>query len=80
MEQYEMELIKRYEDQDPELKELYAKHLEYAQEVDRLENKRYLNPQEEMELKNIKKMKLAGKTRILNILDRYRQQEVGDET
>jgi hypothetical protein len=59
---------------------LYEKHLEYSQEVDRLENKRYLNPQEEMELKNIKKMKLAGKTRILNILDRYRQQEVGDET
>ncbi len=80
MEQYEIELINRYEGQDSELKELYEKHLEYSQQVERLESKRYLTPLEEMELKDVKKMKLAGKTKILNILERYRQQEAGDET
>jgi hypothetical protein len=43
------------------------------------ENKRYLTAEEETEMRNIKKKKLAGKTKIQNILDKYRHEGGGNE-
>lgn len=79
MEQHELELIAKYGKLDEELSLLWQKHLEYENQLEKLESKRYLTPKEESELKMIKKMKLAGKTKIQHILEKYRQQEVGNE-
>jgi hypothetical protein len=79
MEQYELELIAKYGKEDEELRGLWEEHLEYEKQVEKLEGKPFLTPQEDTELKRIKKMKLAGKTKIQNILERYRQMEVQNE-
>lgn len=79
MEQYELELIAKYGEKDEELKKLWEQHLEYEKEVERLENKPYLTPQDELELKKIKKLKLAGKTKIQVILEKYRKMEEGQK-
>lgn len=76
MEQYELELIAKYGKTDQELEHLWEKHLNYEKQIEEYEKKRFLTPQEETELKNIKKKKLAGKTRIQNILEKYRELEV----
>jgi hypothetical protein len=79
MEQYELELIAKYGKQDRELSKLWEQHLEYEKQVEKLESKTNLTPQEDSELKQIKKLKLAGKTKIQQLLEKYRQQEVQDE-
>ncbi len=80
MEQYELELIAKYGKQDEELGHLWQKHLEYEQALEKYENKTFLSSQEESEMKRLKKKKLAGKTKIQNILEKYRRQEVDNET
>lgn len=75
MEQYELDLIARLVQTDEELSELWKNHQEYEKQLARFEGKPYLSPSEDAELKQIKKMKLAGKTRIQAILDKHRQSE-----
>jgi hypothetical protein len=79
MEQYELELIAKYAKEDEKLRGLWEEHLEYEKQVEKLEGKPFLTPQEDTELKRIKKMKLAGKTKMQHILERYRQMEVQNE-
>jgi hypothetical protein len=78
MEQYELELIAKYGDVDEDLNQLWQDHLEYEKQLDVYENKPYLTWDEEAEMKRLKKMKLAGKTKIQNILEKYRRQEAGN--
>lgn len=79
MEQYELELIAKYGDVDEDLNRLWQEHLDYEKKLDVYEHKQYLSAAEESEMKRLKKMKLAGKTKIQNILERYRRQEAGNE-
>jgi uncharacterized protein len=72
MEQHELELIEKYRQVDEELKALWEQHLRFERDLERFEGKPYLTPSEELEKKNLKKMKLAGKTRMHSILDRYK--------
>jgi uncharacterized protein YdcH (DUF465 family) len=41
----------------------------------KLEGKPFLSPVVEQEIKELKKKKLAGKTKLQALLDKYRQQE-----
>ncbi len=75
MEPYELELIEKYRKTDKELDDLWKQHLEYEKEIEKLLQKPYLTPQEDLKLKELKKKKLAGKTKIMNIIQRYSQQE-----
>lgn len=72
MEQHELDLIARLAQTDAELAELWKAHQEYEKQLARFEGKPYLSPAEDAELKQIKKMKLAGKTKIQAILDKHR--------
>lgn len=72
MEQRDLELLEQYRAKDPELSTLWENHLLYKQQLSKLESKVGLTPQEDMVIKEIKKKKLAGKTKIQSILDRYR--------
>jgi uncharacterized protein len=78
MEKYEEELIRSLIHRDAELKRCYEEHLELKRQLDDLQSRPFLTPSEEVEKKRLQKTKLAGKDRILEILNKYRH-AVGDE-
>ena len=68
MEQRELLLLEKYAAVNPELKELWEDHILYEKQA-------YRTPTEEQTLKQLKKQKLEGKTRLHAILDGYNEQE-----
>ena len=72
MEAHEVELLEEYAKNDPELKALWDDHLLYEKQIDKLESKPFRTPAEAQTLKQLKKQKLDGKTRFMDILDKYR--------
>jgi uncharacterized protein YdcH (DUF465 family) len=75
MEARELELIKKHEAEDAELKALWDQHCGYETMLDKLEAKTYVSPTEIQEIKELKKKKLAGKTKLHSLLDKYRNVE-----
>ena len=72
MEKRDLELIEKNMATNKELEALYKEHVEFEKQLEKLNNKPFLTPTEEMERKNIQKMKLAGRDRIEGILRDYR--------
>jgi uncharacterized protein len=60
-------------DKDAELRKFYEEHRELKKKLADFQHKHHLSPEEEVEMKKIQKLKLAGKDRIMEILGRYRQ-------
>ncbi|MFZ5810484.1 MAG: DUF465 domain-containing protein [Thermodesulfobacteriota bacterium] len=75
MEARDLELISTYGEKDAELKALYEEHVSYEKILEKMESKPFLTPAEELEIKEIKKKKLAGKTKLETILMKYRKSE-----
>ena len=75
MEKRDLDLLEKYCEKDVELKALWEEHLLYERQLEKLEKKPYLSPNETKVVKEIKKKKLGGKTKIQAILDRYRNME-----
>jgi hypothetical protein len=75
MEANDLELIEKYGAKDTQLKALWDQHINYGKMLDKLEAKSYLSPTELQEVKELKKKKLAGKTTLSALLDKYRQTE-----
>jgi hypothetical protein len=75
MEQRDLDLITELTPKDAELRILWEEHQLYEKQLEKLENKPYLTPEEVRVVKDIKKKKLAGKTKLQAILDRYRTTE-----
>ncbi len=75
MEARDLELISTYGEKDAELKALYEEHVSYEKILEKMEGKPFLTPAEELEIKEIKKKKLAGKTKLEAILMKYRKSE-----
>lgn len=75
MEQADLILIERYQEQDPELKALWEQHREYERILLKYEGRPYLSPTQTQEIKQLKKKKLAGKTKLQLALDKYRGTE-----
>jgi hypothetical protein len=73
MEQRDLEIINRNMENDSKLRALYMEHLDFERKLDRFKNKIHLTPQEEMEKKQIQKMKLRGRDLIEEILAGYRK-------
>ena len=76
MEQYELELVEKYRSQDGELQALWDEHQRFERELEKIASKPYLTPSEDLSMKELKKKKLAGKTKIQQILEKLQQQEV----
>jgi uncharacterized protein len=74
MEKREEEQILSLVDQVPELRSLYTEHQDLKKQLDTLNHKHYLTPEEELEKKRIQKLKLAGKDRMMAILAAHRGQ------
>lgn len=75
MEGKDRDLIETFASQDIEVRALWQQHLDYEKMILKLEGKPFLSPVVEQEIKELKKKKLAGKTKLQALLDKYRQQE-----
>lgn len=73
MEPQDLAIIEKYSPQDVELKSLWDLHQDYERRLEKYAGKSFLTPVEEAEIKELKKKKLAGKTKLQTILDRYRK-------
>ena len=72
MEQRDKLLIEKHIDHDEELKKFVDEHVLFEKQLDELNDKVYLTPDEEMKQKELKKLKLAGRDKIEQILKKYR--------
>lgn len=75
MEQRDLLLLEKYADSDPELKEIWNDHILYEKQVEKLDARAYRTPLEDQTLKQLKKQKLEGKTRLDALLEKYRGKE-----
>ncbi len=75
MEQHELQLLEKYAENDAELKELWNEHILYEKQLEKLESKSFLTPQEQQLVKQLKKQKLDGKTKLHALVEKYRAQE-----
>ena len=75
MDKSDLSLLERIAAKDEEVKALWEEHCFYEKQLEKLENKSFLTPVEEKTIREIKKKKLTGKTKIQAILDRHRQAE-----
>lgn len=74
MDQHELDLLEKYAPQDPELKSLWEDHVLFEKQVEKLESKSFLTPAEQQNLKQLKKQKLEGKTKLMHILDQLKSE------
>ncbi|MDL2307456.1 DUF465 domain-containing protein [Desulfovibrio sp. OttesenSCG-928-C06] len=72
MDQNELQLIEKFAPQDEELKRLWEDHQLFEKQLEKLEKKNYLTPAEEQQVRELKKQKLEGKTKLVAKLDKYR--------
>lgn len=77
MDQHEIDLLEKHAPEDPELKSLWDDHLLFEKQIEKLESKSFRTPQEQQSLKLLKKQKLEGKTKLMDILDRLKKEEQG---
>ncbi len=66
------ELIERLMKEDEEFRKVKQAHMQLEKDLEALEGKPFLTPQDEIEIKIIKKKKLALKDQMEKILMRYR--------
>ena len=67
----EQGLLEKYAPLDEELRNLHGEHVLFGKQLEKLEAKGYRTPAEEMQIKQLKKQKLDGKTKMVAILERY---------
>jgi len=80
MEHHDVELIESLLPQNPELKEAWDEHRRLSAAVDKLLDRGHLTASEEIEKKNLQKLKLAEKDKIQRILDQHRLGGEADST
>ncbi|HEY6198032.1 MAG TPA: DUF465 domain-containing protein [Candidatus Binatia bacterium] len=72
MERREEEFIVSLLDKDPELRKYYEEHQDLEKQLEVFQHKPHLSSYEEVEKKRLQKLKLAGKDKIMEIVERYR--------
>ena len=77
MEKHDIELIEKYVGSDKLLSLLYSEHIDLERQLEKLNSKPYLTPNEEAEKKRIQKVKLIGRDKMEGILRRYRDEMHG---
>ena len=74
MDTRDIELIEKLLPENEELASLWREHQQLDMQLDAMGQRTYLSPQDEQEVKKLKKVKLAGRDRIESILANYRQE------
>lgn len=75
MEKKELELLEKLAPTHPDLRILWDDHVLYNKQLEKLESKSYLTPSEEQQMRQIKKQKLDGKTKLVVLLQEYATKE-----
>lgn len=75
MEKKEFELLEKLAPLHPDLKTLWDDHILYEKQLEKLESKNFLTPAEEQQVRQLKKQKLDGKTRLVALLSEYATKE-----
>ena len=73
MNNHDIELIEKLLTENEELANLWREHQQLDLQLDGMGQRPYLSPQDEQEVKKLKKVKLAGRDRIEAILADYRR-------
>ncbi|MDR2160880.1 MAG: DUF465 domain-containing protein [Desulfovibrio sp.] len=71
MDARELRLLEELAPTHPDLQALWDEHILFEKQLEKLEKKSYRPPQEERQMRELKKQKLDGKTRLVALLDRY---------
>ncbi|KMY65770.1 hypothetical protein AAU61_20260 [Desulfocarbo indianensis] len=77
MDKQDIALIEKLTQENQELAALWREHQQLDAQLDAMAQRTYLSPQDEQEVKRLKKVKLAGRDRIEQILAAYRQENPG---
>jgi uncharacterized protein len=72
METEENALIEHLRQTNPEFRQLAEEHLQYERQLEEFNNLRYLTSEQELEKKQVQKIKLRGKDRMAEILKEYK--------
>ena len=73
MAENDMDLIQRLSEENPRFRKLHEQHLLFEKQLQDLDERNYLTPEEDLERKKIQKLKLAGKDEMETILREFRQ-------
>jgi uncharacterized protein len=73
MEGREEQAIVSLLDKDPELRKHYEEHQEFEKKLSVYQHKHHLSAEEEVEMKRIQKLKLVGKDKMMEILEKHRR-------
>jgi len=76
MEKKDLDLIEKLIDSDDELRKHVEEHKRFEKILEDFGQRIYLTPEEDLEQKRIKKLKLKGRDRIERILAKYREQGI----
>ena len=71
MESTELKLLEELAPKHPELQTLWHDHILFKKQLEKLENKPYRTPDEEIQVRELKKQKLDGKTKMVSLLKQY---------
>jgi uncharacterized protein YdcH (DUF465 family) len=71
----ELQLLEKLAPAHPDLQALWDEHILYEKQLEKLEGKTFRTPQEDQQVKELKKQKLDGKTRMVTLLNQYAAQE-----
>lgn len=72
MAENDMDLIQRLSEENPRFRKLHEEHLLFEKQLQELDERMYLTPEEDLERKKIQKLKLAGKDEMESILREHR--------
>ncbi len=72
MEPYELTLVEKLAENDADVKQLRDEHALFGKQLQLLESKSYLTPQEEQEVRTLKKQKLDRKTRLMEAISAHK--------
>lgn len=72
MEEKAQTLVQQLCDENARFRMLYEEHLFFEKQLQKLEQKTFLTPEEEVERKKVQKLKLAGKDEMERILQNCR--------
>ncbi len=72
MEEKDQTLVQELFDRNPRFRLLYEEHRLLEKELTQFEDRPFLSSEEEMEKKNIQKLKLAGKDEMERIIANFR--------
>jgi hypothetical protein len=73
MAENDMDLVQRLSEENPIFRKLHEQHLLFEKQLQDMDDRTYLTPEEDLERKKIQKLKLAGKDEMEAILRDYRQ-------